>query len=88
MNAKFEEVERPNLPPELGAKRDPNSLVGQLRATAETGKAIRVSRGSRAQYVHGQLARQGYKLYTRTDGEYVICWCEKIKMEDGGEHSQ
>mgnify|MGYP001560791109 CR=1 FL=1 len=74
---KYEEVERPKKE----SRKNPTSLIGQLRATAETGRAIQVPRGSRAQYVHGQLSKQGYRLYTRTDGKYVICWCEKIKKE-------
>lgn len=85
---KYKEVQRPKSKSSgSGAKRKPDSLAGQLRTTAETGKAIVVSRMERAAYIHGALKRQGYILHTLTDGENLICWCEKIAKDGGGDES-
>ena len=83
-DVEWEEVPRPDLGTR-GSIRDPESFTGRLRATAETGKAIRVKRGDRAANIHGSLRKQGFILRTRTVGEDVICWCEKIEKDGGGD---
>ena len=87
MADKFEEVERPTGASVRESARSPDSLVGQIRATAQTGKALRIPRSKWATSHYSGLHRQGYKLSMRADGEFVICWCEKIEKGADGEHS-
>lgn len=75
------EVERPAAGRGPHA-HDPESLLGRLRATAETGGALRVRRTRISGAARSVLKRQGYRLRSRrasgADG-YSIAWCERIE---------
>jgi len=67
-------VERPTI--WKRGPTDPNCLTIRLRATAENGKAVRISR-----YLSGDYRRMpGFKLHCakQPDGTY-LAWCERIE---------
>jgi hypothetical protein len=73
-------VERPIGGSRRGNKRDPQSLSGRLRATADNGKAVKVDRPPVG--VYERLRLQGFLLRSakQPDGTY-LAWCERIEAK-------
>jgi hypothetical protein len=83
MNEVYEVVERPPTAPD-NAKG--GGLLGAVRETATTGKALRVAR-DRNKYLQGNFRRllklEGLRVRTKGDGEHVIVWAEPITNRNG-----
>lgn len=71
MSDDFQEVSRPEEKPAM------RGIVAALRATRQTGRAIRV-RGNRATIAgySGLLKAEGLRVRTKQDGDHVIAWTE------------
>jgi hypothetical protein len=76
LTAIYDTVPRPIL-----RGRATRGLTAQLRATAETGLAIKVPL-AKSRSIHGgaarQLRAQGYRVHQQRDGDFVLAWCEPI----------
>lgn len=71
---KFEEVDRP-----ANARYREESLLGQLRRTVETGRAIKIPitmTGGMRGYSN-TLRKEGLSPHWHKAGEFYIAWCEK-----------